>query len=267
VVVLYFIWGYPDVLIIRDEFLQNKILARNGSFIPNPRALTYFLTHYVNIFLMLAGLFFIARDFFISNNKRYFAPLVYFSVLIFLIHASQELTNLFVIGNSANIGITEVTNHVNLLTGSTYNIHYALLWTLCSFALMIAGMYLKVKELRIASLALFLITLGKFFFFDFLSMDIVGRIVSLVVIGSILGLISYLYKKQYLDVLTDDVKEIRQSKITMPDIPKINTPKISMPKISIPKINTPKFGGKKKKETEEDDYFSQGGFDFEDDEF
>lgn len=268
-VVIYFILGYPDVLIIRDEFLQNKILARNGSFIPNPRALTYFLTHYVNIFLMIGGLFFIARDFFINNDKRYFTPLVYFSVLIFLVHASQELTNLFVIGNSANIAIHEVSNHVNLLTDSTYNVHYALLWTLCSFALMIAGMYLKVKELRIASLALFLITLGKFFFFDFLSMDIVGRVISLVVIGSILSLISYLYRKKYLDldILTNDVKEIRQSKITIPDMPKINTPKISMPKISMPKINTPKFGGKKKKETEEDDYFSQGGFDFEDDEF
>jgi hypothetical protein len=254
-VLVYFGLGYPDVLVIRDEFLQNKILSRNGSFIPNPNALSYFMTHYVNLFLIFTGLILIARDFFINNKKQFFAPLVYFSVLIFLIHASQELTNLFVIGNSANITMSEVSNHVNLLTDSTYNAHYALLWTLCSFALMIAGMYLKVKELRIASLTLFLITLAKFFVFDFWSMEIIGRVLSLVVIGSILGLISYLYKKQYLDVLTADVKEIQQAEIKMPEL--------KTKRVSIPKISMPKFGGKKKKAKEEE--FSDDGFDFDGD--
>lgn len=251
-VLLYFVLGYPDVLVIRDEFLQNKILSRNGSFIPNPRALTYFLIHYVNIFVMFSGLFLITRDFFINKNKRYLTPLVYFSVLIFIIHASQELTNLFVIGNSANIGISDVNNHVNLLTGSTYTIHYALLWTLSSFTLMIAGIYFKVKDLRIASLILLLITLAKFFVFDFRSMETVGRIISLGVMGSILVLISMLYSKGHLDIitsdvkgLTGDVKEMSQNKISMPDIPKIPIPKI-------------KRGKKEEKQRDKDDDFDFG---------
>ena len=67
-------------------------------------------------------------------------------------------------------------------------------WGTSALLLMITGMHFKQKTLRIASLALFLITVVKLFLYD-LQGNTTGKIVSFIALGAILLGVSFLYQK------------------------------------------------------------------------
>ena len=73
---------------------------------------------------------------------------------------------------------------------------FTVLWVLLSFGLMRFGMRIKLKDVRMMALLLFGLTIVKFFIIDFWRMEVVGKIISFMVIGTILIVISQLYQKQ-----------------------------------------------------------------------
>jgi hypothetical protein len=102
----------------------------------------------------------------------------------------MEFEHLFVL-LSANIG-AEIEQVV-----STYRVtSFTILWTLLSFTLMYFGMQWKIKEVRKISLFLFGFTIFKFFVWDFWEMGAAGKIISFLVIGSLLILVSQMYRQQ-----------------------------------------------------------------------
>lgn len=82
---------------------------------------------------------------------------------------------------------------------------YPVVWALTALGLMILGMKFRIKTLRITSLALFLITIIKLFFYD-LAGNTTGKIVSFILLGIILLLISFLYQKLKF-IIQDDETE------------------------------------------------------------
>ncbi|EOR95527.1 hypothetical protein ADIARSV_1346 [Arcticibacter svalbardensis MN12-7] len=82
-----------------------------------------------------------------------------------------------------------------------------ILWALCSFALMILGMQLKVQTLRIISLTLFSITLVKLFAFDIQGIPPAGKIAAFFCLGVILLIISFMYQKVKKILVDGDKKE------------------------------------------------------------
>lgn len=81
---------------------------------------------------------------------------------------------------------------------------YPIVWALSALVLMIVGMKLRLKTLRLASLVLFSITIVKLFFYD-LAGNSTGKIVSFILLGVILLLISFLYQKLKF-IIEDDEK-------------------------------------------------------------
>ena len=77
-------------------------------------------------------------------------------------------------------------------------------WGISALLLMVTGMRFKLKPLRIASLALFLITVVKLFVYD-LKGNTTGKIVSFIALGAILLGVSFLYQKLKF-IIQDDEK-------------------------------------------------------------
>ncbi|MEQ8365041.1 MAG: DUF2339 domain-containing protein [Cyclobacteriaceae bacterium] len=71
---------------------------------------------------------------------------------------------------------------------------YPIVWAITALALMVFGMRWKLKSLRLASLVLFLLTIIKLFFYD-LAGNSTGKIISFILLGVILLVISFLYQK------------------------------------------------------------------------
>lgn len=77
-------------------------------------------------------------------------------------------------------------------------------WGVSALLLMVTGMRFKLKPLRVASLALFLITIVKLFLYD-LQGNTTGKIVSFIALGAILLGVSFLYQKLKF-IIQDDEK-------------------------------------------------------------
>lgn len=77
-------------------------------------------------------------------------------------------------------------------------------WGISALILMVLGMRYKLKPLRLASLALFLITVLKLFLYD-LKGNTTGKIVSFIALGAILLGVSFLYQKLKF-IIQDDEK-------------------------------------------------------------
>jgi uncharacterized membrane protein len=60
---------------------------------------------------------------------------------------------------------------------------------------MIFGMIKDIKDLRIISLALVFVTLGKLLLIDVWEMSQVGRVISFISLGLILLVVAFLYQK------------------------------------------------------------------------
>jgi uncharacterized membrane protein len=77
----------------------------------------------------------------------------------------------------------------------TYKIGFSLLWAVCSFAIMMLGMRLKIRELRVVSLLVFGCILLKYFLSDFWDLEFLGRTFSMLILGGLLLVIGTSYRR------------------------------------------------------------------------
>lgn len=82
---------------------------------------------------------------------------------------------------------------------------YPIVWAITALILMVVGMKFRLKPLRLSSLVLFSITILKLFFYD-LQGNSTGKIVSFILLGVILLVISFLYQKLKFIIQNDDEK-------------------------------------------------------------
>lgn len=68
-------------------------------------------------------------------------------------------------------------------------------WGLQGTALLIAGFALRDRQLRLSGLVLLGVCIGKAFFYDFRQLDVVFRIISFLVLGSLLLAVSFVYTR------------------------------------------------------------------------
>jgi len=84
-----------------------------------------------------------------------------------------------------------------------YKLGLSVVWGVYALLLVVLGIRKKQKHLRLAAIALFLITLIKLFFYDLAGAETITKTVSFISLGVILLLVSYLYNR-YKDVLFGD---------------------------------------------------------------
>jgi uncharacterized membrane protein len=87
-----------------------------------------------------------------------------------------------------------------------YKAGLSILWGLCSFTMMWLGMKHSFKTLRIISLALFTITIGKLFLYDIQNIPPGGKIAAFILLGVLLLIVSFMYQRLKKIIIDDKEK-------------------------------------------------------------
>jgi hypothetical protein len=87
--------------------------------------------------------------------------------------------------------------------GKQYKLGLSIVWGIYALMLIVRGIQKKQKHLRLAAIALFMITLIKLFFYDLAGAGTITKTVSFISLGVLLLVVSFLYNK-YKEVLFGD---------------------------------------------------------------
>ena len=79
--------------------------------------------------------------------------------------------------------------------GNAVQMTLSVVWTLYAIGLVAAGFIWKSRPLRLMSIAIFAITIFKVFLFDLANLETIYRIISFIVLGGLLVVVSYLYQR------------------------------------------------------------------------
>ncbi len=188
-------------LIIYIFFYNYQIvLTRNDFLVGTHATLFNYMFHYLTM-LSALGLLVIT---FIHAKRTYTLTsdigimLLWFTSIIAVYIASAELTH-------ATVMISyKVSSSVSGFVDQSVKIGYPILWGICSFILMILGMRLKMRHLRIISLSLFFITLVKLCVYDIRDVSEGGKIAAFISLGIILLVVSFMYQKLKVLILSDE---------------------------------------------------------------
>lgn len=148
---------------------------------------SYFLVHFIGLLSVALLMVWLCRSMQTLFPQRFTLIswiLVILSVVILSVETDNIVISLF--GNS--------DNYYWLL----YDLHtfgYPILWGLLAFALMVWGIKCRIVVLRKISLIFFALIIVKFYAYDVWHMSQTGRIVSFVVLGIILLLVSFMQQK------------------------------------------------------------------------
>ncbi|MDA8695428.1 DUF2339 domain-containing protein [Flavobacteriales bacterium] len=183
-------YGYSWTLLgasiaARDQGLISKTLISNG-----------FMVHYLSPLVLTWGGYELYKQFILRNSLRSIKGhyLIWGLALLTTIMVSIELGHATVM---VGYGQRGALNYGTAIKGTL-----PIAWTLLAMSMMSYGMTWKLKALRLASLALFSLTIAKLFLFD-LAGNSTAKIVSFILLGAILLLVSFRYQKLKF-ILTDD---------------------------------------------------------------
>ncbi|MFL5746039.1 MAG: DUF2339 domain-containing protein [Niastella sp.] len=87
--------------------------------------------------------------------------------------------------------------------GKQYKLGLSIVWGVYALMLIVLGIQKKQKHLRLAAIALFMVTLIKLFFYDLAGAGTITKTVSFISLGVLLLVVSFLYNK-YKEVLFDN---------------------------------------------------------------
>jgi uncharacterized membrane protein len=119
--------------------------------------------------------------------------------------ASSELLFHVIYFNFSQVTPTrQAQEHLVTLTQQTSKVGFPILWGVCAFLLMFAGLRQKNKNLRIMALSLFTITLLKLFIYDIQGISEGGKIAAFISLGVLLLVISFMYQNLKKLILTDE---------------------------------------------------------------
>lgn len=180
-IIVYLPFGYFNVVDLRDGFLHGDYPLFPYLF----HYLNLIITSYLAYLLLLDA---VKSEGYLSTKYEY---AVLLTCVLFVFFSTIEYEHIFVLFK-ANVGDSNIEEFVSQFRRTSFTV----LWTVLSFVLMFLGMKWKIKEVRKISLFLFGLTIVKFFFVDFWKMEAYGKIISFLVIGALLIVVSQMYRQQ-----------------------------------------------------------------------
>lgn len=150
-----------------------------------------FLWHYLIPVIALGNVYLLIR--FVHKNegiKSDFSKIApwFFTIVILFILSNEILRIWTAIGYRPGMQLYAYHNQA-------IKIAFPILWSICSFVLMLIGMKLQLKTYRIISISLFTLTILKLFIYDISDVSQGGKIAAFVILGIILLVVSFLYQK------------------------------------------------------------------------
>ena len=163
----------------------------------------HFLAHWISAILLGKLLFDLVMD--VRKGTSVFKEeLTAFTWVIcgaFVLLFSVEFYHLQLWVNNANADNWDYWENLYYKAG------LSIVWGICSFIMMWLGMRFKFAPLRIASLSLILITLGKLFFYDIRNIPPGGKIAAFILLGVLLLIISFMYQRLKRIIIDDQLEK------------------------------------------------------------
>ncbi|PIB37357.1 hypothetical protein BFP72_02565 [Reichenbachiella sp. 5M10] len=184
-------------------YLHHISMARDHYLASQGAASTGYFAHYVLLVQFILILIHLYREIHFEFGFKSKNGTIALWILAFvsLFVCSTEIGHLSVLSQhntgdtGTSIAYTHAVKHA-----------YPIVWALSALVLMILGMKFKLKTLRLASLVIFSITTLKLFFYD-LAGNSTGKIISFILLGVILLLVSFLYQKLKFIIQDDEKKD------------------------------------------------------------
>lgn len=175
IVIFFFLFaGLIELADLRYTYLTN---ADNPYF---ERHVGYLLIRYVG-YLLVLPLFYVSARYlkegsFHAQHQRFGAVLFHAAVVILL---SSELVHWLEIG-----GVVE-----------TFKLGLTILWGSYALGLIVYGLRMNRRHLRMIAMALFGVTLIKLFFYDMADLSTLYKTIVMIILGGLLLVASFLYNK------------------------------------------------------------------------
>jgi uncharacterized membrane protein len=166
---------------------SDMVSARNAHLMGELSAWPFAL-HYV-VLALFGGLAYLLFRYGRGMQARHLRTGLWVACGLLVFHASAEFSHAYV------LLLHQPGLYPSNLGSDSQELGYVVLWGLCSLGFMLAGIRWQHKDLRLISLSLFGLALAKFFLFDFMQVNLLGRIISLVGLGAILLLVAFLYER------------------------------------------------------------------------
>jgi uncharacterized membrane protein len=197
-VLSYILVGHWDTVELRNDFAEGRL-----PFFP-------FGFHYFIVATSVLIGYILIKE--IVQSPAYKSEgkngyVMWFMGLMLFLHVTAELEHTVVVlaSHSGPINSTNILEQVRL-------VGYTILWPLVGFGFLVAGLYYKIKELRIMGLAAFALSFAKFLIFDFWSMSMPSKLFSFFVISAILFVVARIYKKIRIMLEKGDISVFRKEK-------------------------------------------------------
>lgn len=185
-------------------FYHGQIVTARYILLDSGKGFGFFF-HYITLAFVVALIIMTVRFLRKPERKHLLQAGLWFTTVVSVFIVSAELCNITVLNSF------KVNPDIYSIVSQTNKIGFPILWSLCSFVLMYIGMKAKVKDLRIISLTLFLITIVKLFAFDIRGISEGGKIAAFISLGIVLLIVSFMYQKLKEIILTDENDEIKNA--------------------------------------------------------
>ena len=177
VLIMYLLIFHTNVLSLRDNYIYGKDISTGN-----------FLFHTLAIPFVAGIIFFLYKKHEqVLTNKFLINCFTWFISFLVIFIASTELDNILVL-------LSDSKSYSTILQTS-HKVAYPILWGVCAFILILIGIKMKAKIIRIQALCLFALIILKLFIFDFWSMSEGGRVAAIIFLGVVLLAVSFLYQK------------------------------------------------------------------------
>ncbi len=194
-------WNYLLTFICLLFYLVTVVVEKNTLlWLLDQDKAAWFMAHPVASLLLLGNLAWVALLLKTEDARRKREG-SWWLAGIFVFILSMELQQVFIWlanGSDRHSGYWE-----NLFSKAGLSI----LWAVCSFVIMWLGMRGQFRPLRLASLALFTITLIKLFAYDISDMQPGAKIVAFLLLGILLLIVSFMYQRLRNIVMDNKIPE------------------------------------------------------------
>lgn len=193
VLLIYLFYTGPAVLDLLDSYYQGLVPGRPA-----------FLFQYVNLaaVAVVLALLFRAKQRLVSTTPVLETGWPWFLVVVVVSVSSMALfANVMAYAFSTEeiahttVQQTAVQLRFDALIEQTNKVGLPIVWGICAFAFMYAGLVRRNRTYRILSLSLFAVTLLKLFLYDIQGISEGGRILAFISLGALLLVISFMYQR------------------------------------------------------------------------
>lgn len=189
------------ILIYSSVYLYIIYEVREDILFETLSGWSYFAIHYLTYpAIIITYIFLIKRKNYL--NKLNINPdfIYWFTTITTTIILSLEMGNTLVMCFSDTFYAEDILFY-------SQTIGYPVLWGMIALILMLLGMKNKNRSLRIISLSLSILIIGKLYLYDVWKMNQTGRIIAFIFLGLLFLLVSFLYQKLKILLQKEEEKE------------------------------------------------------------